>query len=111
VPCLIVAGFAVDIGRGPFLSGRAGVALTTYGLQALVLFFLAMPLVRRSAAVFAGAAATVVVTVPWLVAALSARGYGEPRMPLAIAWTAFAWVAVGGMVALAMRVDAAVARD
>jgi len=111
VPCMVVAGFAVDIGRGPFLSGRAGVALTTYGLQALVLLFLAMPLVRQSAAVFAGAAATVVLTVPWLVAALSARGYGEPRMRLAIAWTAFAWVAVGGMVALAMRAGREAASD
>jgi hypothetical protein len=111
VPCMVTAGIAVDMGRGPFLSGRAGVALTTYGVQALVLFFLALPLVRQSAAVFAGAAATVLLTVPWLIVALSARGYPEPRMSLALGWTAFAWVAVGGMVALAMRIERTVASD
>ncbi|HEV2891547.1 MAG TPA: hypothetical protein VGX28_14335 [Frankiaceae bacterium] len=107
-----VAVVAVDIGRGPFGSGRIGVALTAYAGQALALLVFATPYVRDWPQVFAAAALLAMPAVPWAAAATNDDPVSPLNVPVALGLTTVAWVVIAGAATLALRrVPAAAASD
>ena len=111
IVCAAVALPSVDIGRGPFGSGRIGVALVAYGVQAWVLLLFATPLVREVPDLFAGSALLTLAMTPWVASVLADPGNSTPEVPIALGLTAVGWVAVGGMATLALRRAPARAAD